>query len=270
MRAILMIVFCAFHFLQTPAQTASSVFGAHAAAMGNCSMVNTDGTSLMNNVGSMARLQQAGSFFSYEIHPALTGANRIAAAVYGNMGQGFGGIGAFRFGDSFYNEQSVFLGYGHEIGITSLGVSLTYFQNHAQGFEPSTAWAINFGGLTRITPHITIGALLTNMTQQQMGDRMLPTRLAAGLAVRPHESFMLVTEIDKDLAYHAIWRMGAEYSIQKKVYFRTGFTYQPAVAAFGLGLVIRKLTLDHSLTISHELGNGIQASATYRFKSLKK
>lgn len=252
------------------AQSASTLMGARAMGMGFSSSTSTDEWSLFNNVGGLGKVNQAGANFAYEIRPALIGANRLAASILTPIKIGTVGMGLFRFGDDVYSEHLVSLGFGSSVGNTSLGTKVNYIQYQAESFGTNTATSIDFGGVTQITSQISVGAYITNLTQSKLigtdGER-LPTKLVAGLGLRPSEKIFIATEIEKDLDYQAAWRSGLEYAIYKKVFFRTGFNMSPNAAYFGLGAQKRNLKVDCAIKFNQLTGTAQQASAIYFFSS---
>ncbi len=247
------------------AQSVSTIMGARAASMGNASAALNDEAALFNNVGAMAEIRNTSSFFSCEARPALPGANRMAAGIYLPTKFGTGGFGVFRFGDDLYNEQVLSAGFSNKFGIASLGAKVNYIQYHAESFGTKNAVSINFGGLARITPQISIGAYIVNINQSKISeDERLPTKLTAGLGFKPDSHFFIATEVEKDLDYDATWRLGAEYVIHKKVFVRTGFNLNPSVGYAGLGIKNKRLSFDYALSFSHALGLAHQGSAAYR------
>lgn len=236
--------------------------------MGFTSSTLTDEWSLFNNAGGLGKLSQSSVTFACEIIPAMAGANRMAASALTPTKIGTVGLGIFRFGDDVYNESLVSFGYGSSIGNTSLGAKINYVQYRAEGFGVNTATSIDFGGITRITPQISVGAYITNLSQSKLmetdGER-LPTKLVAGLGFSPSEKVFLTTEIEKDLDYQITWRSGLEYAVYKKVFFRTGFNTNPNAAYFGLGARKRNLKIDYGLKYNQLTGTAHQASAVYLF-----
>lgn len=96
-------------------------------------------------------------------------------------------------------------------------------------------------------------------------------RLAAGLSFKPTEQILLITEIEKDLAYDPTAKFGMEYALHKKVFGRTGFNLNPEAAFFGLGFKGWRLKFDYSIQYTSNLNFAHQASASYRIeKSVKK
>lgn len=252
------------------AQTSGMITGARTAGMANCSVALTDAATVFNNPGSLARMDASNVYFTYEARPDLPSADRMAAALNIKINQAAFAIGLIRFGDDIYNEQSATAGFSHQIGSTSVGLSATFLQNQASDRSTHTAATFNAGGSTRITPHITVGAFISNITQGKMENQLLPTRMSAGIAINLTPEFIFTSEVEKNLDYPASWRTGAEYLVHRKVSVRTGFQQYPLSGAFGLGLKTGKLVTDYSIVLNKPMGSSFQASATYRFTSSRK
>lgn len=252
------------------AQSSSTQMGSRAAGLGYASAVLSDEWSLFNNAGGLGKAKQTSAAFAYEIKPALTGANRMAASALAHLKPGTLGIGVFKFGDDLYSEQMASVGFGNQIGNTSLGAKINYVQYRAEGFGTSKTVSVDFGGITTLTPQIQIGAYITNLTQSKLSgasSERLPTRMVAGVGFKPSESVFLATEIEKDLAYAVMWRSGLEYVVYKKVFFRTGFNLNPSAFYFGLGAHKKNLKVDYSLRFSQLLGTAHQASLVFSWAS---
>jgi len=140
----------------------------------------------------------------------------------------------------------------------------------AESFGTNTSISLDFGGITRITQRLSIGAYMINLTQSKIkgsdGER-LPTKLVVGFGYRPSDKIFLATEIEKDIDYKATWKSGLEYSIYKKVFFRTGFNYNPNAAYFGLGVQKRSLKFDYAIRFIQIIGSAHQVSAVYLIPS---
>lgn len=248
-------------------QSSFTLMGARAAGLGYTSAVLDDEWALFNNVAGIAGVGQASTAFAFEVRPALTGANRTAASIVVPAKIATVGVGLFRFGDEVYSQQVLSFGVGNKIGNSSLGVKTNYIQYQAEGFGTTTALTVDFGGITRITPQFSVGAYITNLTQSKLmssDDDRLPTKLVVGLGFRPTEKIAIGTEIEKDINYGATWRSGLEYSIYRKVFFRTGFNLNPDAAYFGLGAQKKNLKFDYGIRFNLLTGTSHQASAIYR------
>jgi hypothetical protein len=252
------------------AQSSSTLMGARAAGLGYTSAAIQDDWSLFNNVAGLARVDEVSASFAYEVRPALTGANRMAASFAAPSKMGNFGVGIFRFGDDVYSEHVASIGIGNEIGNTSLGARINYLQSRAENFGTATAVSVDLAGITRLTSQLSIGAYITNLTQSTLigiNDQRLPTRLVIGLAFRPTEKIFAGTEIEKDIDYQVTWRSGMEFSIYKKVFFRTGFNLNPNATYFGLGAKKKNLKIDYAIRFNQLTGASHQASAIYLISS---
>ncbi|HZX74230.1 MAG TPA: hypothetical protein VFE57_07415 [Cyclobacteriaceae bacterium] len=254
------------------AQSVSTLMGARAAGISYTSSVLKDEWSLFNNVGGLAGIEKINTSFAVDLHPTLLGANRMAATFSAPIKLGVVGVGFFRFGDNLYSEQMISTGYGNQFGIASLGLKVNYIQYRSEAYGTKSAVTINFGGVADITPQLSVGAYITNINQPKLsaqGER-LPTKLVAGLGFKPVEKLLLVTEIEKDLDYEAMWKGGAEYVIHKKIFIRTGFNVHPNASFFGIGFQTWKLKIDYALQYSNALNFAHHASAIYFIQPAKK
>ena len=241
--------------------------GARPAGMGYASSVVADETALFNNPGALGYTDKSASFFAFESRPSLPGASRMAAGASWVSKFGVAGFGIFRFGDDLYREQIASVGFGNKFGIASLGAKVNYIQYSAEAFGTKQALTLSFGGLAKITPQILAGAYIVNLNQASISpDERLPTKLVAGMGFILNEQFFITTEVEKDIDYKATWRSGAEYTIRKKVFVRTGFNLNPMAASFGLGTKSKQLKIDCALAFNKVLGPAYQTSATYQFE----
>jgi hypothetical protein len=256
--------------LSIKAQSTTTLIGGRAAGFGYASAVVEDEWSLFNNVAGLARVDQLSASFAYEARPALIGANRMATSISTPSKVGTLAVGIFRFGDDVYSEHQVSAGFGNQIGNTSLGVKVNYTQYRVETFGNTNAVSFDFGGITRITSQLSIGAYITNLTQSKLigtdGER-LPTRLVVGAGFRPSDKLFVATELEKDLEYIATWKSGIEYAIYRKVFFRTGFNLNPNAAYFGLGGQKKNLKFDYAIRFNKLTGVAHQISAIYQLRS---
>ena len=251
-------------------QSTSTLMGARAAGMGYASAVLKDEAAIFNNPGSLTG-DKSSAFFAYEVRPEMPGASRTAAGIQIPFKIGVGAFGIFRFGDDLYSEQLLSLGFSNQFGITSLGVKVNYIQYRAEGFATKSALGLDFGGLTQLTPNISVGAYIVNLNQPEIspGER-LPTRLVAAIGFKLDEAFLIATEINKEINYPASWRTGFEYTIHKKIFVRSGFNLYPTAVHTGIGAKTRKLKIDYALQFSQALGESHQASLIVQLSKQKK
>jgi len=255
------------------AQSSSTLMGANIAGMGYASATIAGACAVFNNVAGLVHSDQLCMSYSYDVRPGLIGANRMAAAVSARSKIAAFSVGVFRFGDEVYNETQVSICAANEIDNTALGAKINYTQYWAETFGTITAASLDFGGITKITSQLSIGAYITNLTQSKQketnGER-LPTKLVAGLGFRPSHDVFVATEIEKDIDYKATWRSGIEYAIYEKAFFRTGFNINPAAAYFGFGAQKNKLKFDYAIRLSQLIDTTHQVSVVYVIRSKTK
>jgi hypothetical protein len=239
--------------------------GARANGLGNASSCLADGWSLANNVGGLAKVDKPNAGFSYHAIPSASFFNRMSAVISIPVRNGATGLSVFRFGDDLYNEQIVSLGVAHKFGLASLGVKVNYLQYNAEAMGRREAWTCSFGGIAEITPRLLVGAHIININQPVIntltGER-IPTRLIAGIALKPSEKIFIAGEIEKDLEYSPVFKTGLEYQALKKIAFRTGLNLNPEVAFFGMGFKPGKFHLDYALQLNNSFGLSHQATVT--------
>lgn len=241
--------------------------GARENAMGYSSSTLSGTWSLYNNVAGLAGLKNTSASFTYDAHPALPGANRTAGAFAMPLKVGTIGAGVYTFGDDVYSETIISAGYANRFGLAALGAQVNYIQYRTEGFGSKGVLSVNVGGIAELTPQFLVAAYIQNINQPSINEEdRLPTKLVAGLGFKPTEKFVLTTEIEKDLDYDPLWKMGLEYKFHEKFFARTGFNLNPNAAFFGLGFKAKKFTIDYALQHQAAQNFSHQASVMYQFK----
>jgi hypothetical protein len=251
----------------------NTLMGARTLGLANNSSTLKDEWSLFNNIGGLSAVKNICGSVAYEMRPSLTGANRMAASFIIPSKFGSGAFGVFRFGDQLYSEQILSGGFSNQFGIASLGLKVNYIQYRAEGFGVKKALSINFGGIATLTEKISVGAYVTNINRPKISlqdDERISTSIVAGLNFKVSEKVILLTEIAKDLDNDATVKGAIEYTVHKKVFFRTGFNLNPNAGFFGLGFITRKLKIDYGMQYSYLLNFSHQASVIYLITKKKK
>lgn len=260
--SIFLLIIC--KFLQ--AQSVATQVGARPNGLGYTSAALFDTWSIFNNVAGNAKLNTATAACTFDARPAVPGANRMAAVFSTPFKFGVTSIGVYRFGDDLYNEHMVTAGFSSQFGLAALGVSVNYIQYRTEGFGSKGVISLNLGGIAELTPHLSVGAYIVNINQPEISDlEKLPTKLVAGIGFKPSDKVFVATEIEKDLEYDPVWKMGLEYNFHQKFCARTGYNINPNTAFFGLGFKTKKFTIDYALQHNTLLNLSHQASVIYQF-----
>jgi hypothetical protein len=244
--------------------------GARANGMAYASACLTDPWAMTNNIAGLAKTTHPSVGFSYHALPSLKFFNRMAAVFAAPVNSGAAGFSLFRFGDDLYNEQIASVGIAHTFGLASLGIKGNYYQYNAEGLGRHSAFTLSMGGIAALTPQVSVGAHVVNINQpvinELSGERM-PTKLIAGIALKPSDKIIIASELEKDLDYSLVFKTGLEYQAARNLGFRTGFNLNPAVAFFGIGFKPKKFDLDYALQFHDALGISHQATVTCKFNN---
>src|SRR5690606_12235141 len=265
--ALLLCVFFA------EAQSVSTLMGARAHAMASASSCLDDEWSLFNNPAGLSGVTDAIVAVGYAMTPLLPGSDRMAVAGSLRAFKGVLSAGIFRFGDAFYSEQIMRLGYAHKLGLAALGISASLIQYSATGFGTLWVPGVTLCGIAELTPWMKIGAYVVNPTQpvvsRDHGER-LPTQLTAGIGVTPGEQVLIIAEVEKDLDYDTSWKIAMEYRPLGRFHFRLGCRLVPERFSAGVGFRSPRLRLDYALDYSAFIGTGHHVTAAYPFATKSK
>lgn len=184
----------------------------------------------------------------------------VPAAVAARQAPRYGvvGVTARRFGNKQYAEQGLGLSYGYRLGTVSVGARVEVMQLSIEGLGSRRAVAASLGGQADILPRkLTFGASLVNLNQARLApdqDERLPTVLRAGLAYRPSEKVLLLTEVEKDVEQAADVRVGLEYQVLASLALRAGVSAYTEQLTGGFGVQAGQLHIDYAAAWHSALG----------------
>lgn len=249
-------------------QTSSFNLGGRSAGMGGASLTFGDEYSLFNNIGGLGRVENHAAFAAYQNRYGVTefqviGAGAVYSSNFGNTGVGF-----YKFGDYLYSEQRIHLAFGNTFQMVSLGLGLDLLQYNVSTVGTKRALAIQFGGIAEISSALRFGAHILNLNQAKINDETgerAPTVMKAGISYRPSKELILNAEIEKDLDFDEVFKVGIEYEIVDNVFIRTGISTEPFLGAFGLGFHPKNLKFDYAFSNESRLGSIHEISFAYSF-----
>jgi hypothetical protein len=251
------------------AQNGKFPMGARQASIGGAAVTLTDQWSLFNNVGALGLVSGDYGFTSYQNRFGISELSTIGAGYVKDFGSAAGGIGFYRFGDEYYSEQRVNLGYGHTLDMVSLGLSIDYLQYSITTVGSRGVVVLEFGGVAELTEKISFGAHIFNLNQANLvkdtGEK-IPTVMKAGVSFRPSDDLMFNVETEKNLDFDEVFKAGLEYRIVEKVILRTGFRTAPFQGSFGIGFQPKKFQFDYAFGNDTNLGATHELSISYRIK----
>lgn len=250
--------------------TIAQLMGGPGAGMAEAGAPLQDAWSVFYNVGGLPWVKKTTALAGYENRFGFSeGLHAAAVGVVKPLDYGTASLSIYRFGDALYSEDRLSLGFGHRVSQFSFGLRLNGHQYHIETLGTRFTTTIDVGGVAQLSPELTFGMQITNITQTKKtkdGEERIPSRLQTGLAYRPTETFRLVGEAEYEVQQTINAKIGAEYTVLKKVSFRSGIQTAYFQQFFGLGLAHRLLQMDYALRNHAELGWSHQLSLAYQWQ----
>jgi hypothetical protein len=262
----------AFYFFQiylALAQVGMEVVprGGRSMGMGNSSTSLTDAYAIFNNPAGLSGIQHSQVFFGYDHRLNLSELTTLSAGFIQAKEKFTYGLATSRFGGALFNQHLVGAAIANQLGITSLGMKVSYLQTAMEGFGTGGSWLIDFGGIAELTPHLFFAAHIFNLTRSNYGGKSwdrLPTIVKSGISFRPSEKVMTNVEVEKDILHPAILKVGIEYNFYQKLWGRVGMNNQPQQLFFGIGCTGKRLAFDYAMTQHPRLGSTHHFSMNYQ------
>jgi hypothetical protein len=231
--------------------------GARSTGIGNAHTTLGDVWSIFNNIGALSHINSSQVTFSYDHRMNMNELTTLAAgAVIKGENSAFG-LGVSSFGSELFSQNQIGIGFSNQLGITSLGLKVSYFQTSIEGFGRGASPLLEFGGVAELTPELFFGAHVYNITMSKYGKNSperLPTVVKAGISYRPSEKVMVNIEAEKDILLDPLIKMGVEYNLLDRFWARAGMNTDPGKLFFGIGLKPRRFQIDYAMTQHPTLG----------------
>jgi hypothetical protein len=273
----ILLFFLSVSVLKAQNTTLSGASGAVSNGMAGVSTALADEWAVFNNIGALAAKEDMAmnAMFAFENRFALKALNSYHLGFVSPFS--FGGVGGLtvsRFGDKYYNQTQVGLGYSHQISLVSVGAKVNYYQvavNDQIGFTQGTrsTFLIELGGMANLSKKWAVGIYGYNFTQSRLraseGEDRIPVILKAGVSYKPYEKLFLSVETEKDVDYKPTVRAGLNYRVHPNFMVRTGISTQPFNASFGIGFQPKNFSFDYALSNNSVLGWVNQLSLRYVF-----
>ena len=241
--------------------------GASAGAMANSSVTTSDALSIFNNPGTLGFVENDELTTGYRSFFQLEGWKTVYAAANKQIAKGALGIGFSQFGDELYHTTQVAIGFGHQLGIASLGISVRYQQLHILGFGSSTSWPVDVGGKVELSPHFLIASGIKNINQAKLTketDERYPSLFFVGFSYQPTEFLVISSQIDYSLLTPAIFRAGIAYSIGILT-LRAGVKTNPVQLATGIGFEWKRMAMDYAFLPHTSAGGSHFFTLSYQY-----
>lgn len=253
--------------------------GARSGGMANASVTLSDLWSIHHNQAGLANIESITTGIYYQNRFGLNelGVQGVALALpIQEMSKGVIGVSVTYFGYSQYSDSKIGLAYSKMLGKKySVGLQLDYLQTRIGGdYGNRTAFAGELGIRAKLLSNLNLGVHIYNPTRSKINEftvqetlltERIPTIMRAGLSYTFSEQVLIAIEVEKDVYYSPIFKMGVEYRPVEQLYLRGGLATDPVYNTFGFGLYFKSFKLDFSGSKHQVLGYTSEISLIYGF-----
>ena len=242
--------------------------GARGRGLAGASATLEDPWALYNNVGGLGALENSSAIASYQNRFNVKEFQSVGAAYLHHSAHVNTGVSFYRFGDDLFNQQRASIAVANSINQVSLGVGASFVQYSIEGIGSANTVILEFGGIARITPELKFAGYIHNINQAKLiENEVLPATIKAGIAYQPLDNLQIFSEIEKDLDFPEVLKLGLEYEIITHIWLRSGISTNPGKSAFGLGGKWKNFQLDYAFNDQSNLGPFNEFSLSYVFNA---
>lgn len=271
MKQLLIIGVCLLGWKAVSASGFSSAVGARATALGN------HFTTLSDDVFSTGN-NQAGIGFIKEFSAGVAAANKFSTAALNTFAAtavlptktGSFGLTFMYYGLDVYNEKKAGLAFGKAFGNRfSAGLQFDYIHIDMGHYGSRHLFTFEAGLQFYILPQLVIGAHVNNPLRLKIdkeGEDRYPTIMRFGLSYLPSAKVAIRGEVEKDLDFNPVYKLGIEYFVVEKFTLRGGFNAYPFNGFLGVGLKFKTLGIDAVAVYHQALGFSSSLSLSYVFR----
>jgi hypothetical protein len=244
--------------------------GSKALGMANASVTISDEWAAFHNVAGIVNEKEGTLALFYKTNFGIQALNETAFSSTKKLKSGAFAASFYRFGTETYALNRIGLGYAHKIEKVQLGIQFNYNQVRILDLDTKAALTLEIGGIVELIPNtLFFGASALNITQSRRKEERLPVLLKAGLSYRMDKKIMLNADLEKDIRYTPMVKVGLEYAIIRNVFIRTGFTTRPFLNYAGIGFFTKRFQVDYALSTHNRLGFSHSCSLLLYFNRKK-
>lgn len=168
------------------------------------------------------------------------------------------GLAGDYFGGRLYNESTVGLAYGRNLGSNvDVGLGFHYFSMKAAGYGAASTVTVDAGALFHLTDAVQTGVSVYNpvgMKIGKTGEEKLPSVYSAGIGYDASPQFYIGAEAQKVEDQLLSVNAGFQYLLAEKLVARAGIRSATSVYYFGFGIKMQRLRIDVAASFHPYLG----------------
>lgn len=211
----------------------------------------------MSNISGLASEQNKSLLLSNSVPLGFYQAMTNQANFIYPFQKGVGLLKFSRFGNNYFNINTLSTGFAHQIDLIKLGLTANCHRYAIQEHLNSLAFSLDFGGQAHIYKNLLFGAQVSNfrlsVISQSVKNR-IETRLALGLKWKTYENLSLYSELGKEAGFAAETKVGIEYKVSNIIQLRTGISTQPNIFHAGTSIKHGSYILDYAVSNHPILG----------------
>lgn len=245
--------------------------GARSAGMGRVSVAMTGFWGIQNNQAGMALIDKYSVGVYYESRFGLTELSTKSVAIIAPLNFGVLGLSFNHFGSSNYNEMKI--GFAYARSFTKyfrIGIQLDYLSTKiGDNYGQKNNISFEIGIQSDITEQITIGAYAYNPIMVKLADynqEKIASVFRLGVAYNFDTWLVASLEAEKSSNINPILiRLGLEYNLNSKFFFRAGIASRYEIFTFGFGMKFKFFKFDIAASMHESLGFSPQSSIIFTF-----
>jgi competence ComEA-like helix-hairpin-helix protein len=238
--------------------------GARALGMGSAYVaLSNTADAIFLNVGGLGRLTGTEVSLFYQKPFGISELNYGTVAANFPIWNRRFGLGLLTFGNNLYREQALSIAYSHKYqNRFYYGLALRYQSISIEGYGSSGTVGLELGLVIPLSSRLDWGFIAKNVNRPTIGqaNQHLPQTFSSGISSKALTNLILNFEIFKDVRFPAEARFGCEFRPFDNIALRAGVANHPSRFSAGLGLAIKRITIDyafftHQTSVSVLLGN---------------
>jgi len=262
-----------FILIRYEVSAAGDIFpiGARSAGMGRVSVAMTGFWGIQNNQAGMALIDKYSVGIYYESRFGINELSTKSAAIIAPLNFGVIGLSFNHYGYSNYNEMKLGVAYARSFAkYFRVGLQLDFLSTTiGDNYGKKNNVTFEIGVQSDITENITIGAYAFNPIMVKLADynqEKLASVFRLGMAYKFDKGFIASIEAEKSTNIHPILiRLGIEYQLKSKFFFRAGIASRYEIFSFGFGLNFKYFSFDMAAIMHESLGFSPQSSIVFTF-----
>ncbi|MFT3824838.1 MAG: hypothetical protein QM731_12990 [Chitinophagaceae bacterium] len=226
----------------------------------------SDAFSFLNNQASLGSLKQVNAGVYGERRYMLEELNFLMGAVGLPVGSGGLGVAVKYFGWSQYNESSVGLAYGKNLGKVNIGVQFNYTMLRITGYGSDNALSVEAATTWQITDQVQVGLQVINPVGGKFSnnkEEKLASVYKTAIGWEASSVLYMSAELVKEENKTATVLINAQYRFANCFFARGGIATASGTPYLGVGWKLKNIRAD--ITGSYHPQLGITPGLTISF-----